>query len=226
MTTSKKLLLASIPSAGSDWLAQCFTDAVPELVTPAMASDRYKDVKEFFNPICNHVSPLVSQYFGCELPSTVRNLTRRLAWNERCDLMEFWPQEATFTKETFAVYQVGSLSASFDVVKLIRSAEHTFPPKRLRVWAWYQAIGQGLGMKSFNPRLWQAEAIAAHAVYSTMLDDFGSSRPSLRWEKLVTASPASLLAMLRDALPDWMQDHALSIADRILTTRNGCGRSL
>jgi hypothetical protein len=182
-------------------------------------------VKEFFNPICNQVAPPVAKYFGCELASTVGNLTRRLSWDERDELMGFWPQDATFTKETFVVYQVPALYDRFDVVKLIRSAEHTFPPKRLRVWAWYQMIGQGLGMKSFDPWLWKAEAYAAHAVYSAMLDDFGP-RPSLRWEKLVTASPASLLAMLRDALPDWMQDRALSIADRILTTRNGCGRSL
>jgi hypothetical protein len=59
-----------------------------------------------------------------------------------------------------------------------------------------------------------------------VLDNLLGYRPSLRWEKLATASRESLLAMLREALPDWMHDHALPIADRILTTRNGCGRSL
>lgn len=222
----QRLLLASVPSSGSDWLAKCFTDAVPELVTPAVADPmRYGNVKEFFNPICNQACGPVCRYFGCELTSCRDALTRELEADELQHVMEQWPAAATFTKETFAVFQLPRLANRFQIVSLVRSTANTFPPKRLRVWSWYQNIGLAMGFPLNGIVSVHAHAMAAHLAYAAALKSFSPTKP-LEWENLVTDSKAEIEEQLRRSLPEWLADSAAAIAEQIIATRDDSGRGV
>lgn len=220
----QRLLLASVPSSGSDWLAKCFVEAVPELVTPAVADPmRYGQVKEFFNPICNQKCGPVADYFGCELHSSMGKLTRSLEHEELEHVMCHWPENATFTKETFAVFQLPRLASRFQIVSLVRSTSNTFPPNRLRVWSWYQNIGLALGSPLMEKVGVRAHAMAAHVAYCEVLKSL-SPTPTLEWERLMW-QPNEVWEMLRAALPEWLDDVQVgAIAEQVSKTADTKGR--
>lgn len=125
------LLIASMPSSGSDWLADCFMEANPEL----------KYSREHFSPLCNlGDSEILSPHFGDYLYSCTRNLTTPLPDRTLNGVLEYiWrPRGHTFTKENYLAFKLESMSKRFNVVVLARRTEDTFPPTRQRVTAWYE----------------------------------------------------------------------------------------
>lgn len=125
------LLLASLPSSGSDWVASCMVDANPEL--------RYS--REFFCPTVNlpHSREL-SAVLGDTLYSNVKNLCRPISAAELDHLLDStWRQtNFNFSKENYLPFQLEAFAEKFDIVVLLRRFRDTFPPHRHRVMQWYE----------------------------------------------------------------------------------------
>lgn len=132
----KDCMIVSAPNSGSDWLAGLIARHAPDL--------RYYE-KEFFNPICNpKYRDLLEPVFGCELVSCYRMIGLRSSfhpdWMDRV-YRQTWLQEPyNFDKENFVGFQLPFFADRFRLVLLYRSAASLFPPSRLRVLAWYDAI--------------------------------------------------------------------------------------
>jgi len=133
-------MIVSIPNSGTDWLAS--------IIEKWGSGLRYYR-KEFFNPICNpRYGQQLELGFGCELVSCYRNIGVRSADQvktlddvyRRTWMRENW----NFDKENFSAFKVPWLAEHFELVFLYRSYDSMFPPSRLRVLAWYDAIYNAL----------------------------------------------------------------------------------
>ncbi len=157
-------MMLSLPNSGTDWLCR--------ILAKHGRGDglRYYD-KEFFNPICNlkHATVLEGP-FGCELASCFENIGVRSELQAR-DLeaayQASWEMEGyNFDKENFSALKVPFFAQHFDIVFLYRPAYNVFPPSRLRVWAWYDAIYTAMvanGEIKADQLDLQERALAAHA---------------------------------------------------------------
>ena len=190
-STPKQYVILSLPSAGSDWLADVIRQS---------SGLRYYH-KEFFNPLTNpNHSPRLSDGFGCELVGCYQNIAA--PWKEHVEELdniyaETWDvEDYDFDKEVFSPFKVGWYARHFQVVVLVRSEESVFPPVRLRVWQWYEAIWQSIA------HLFQAKpqgTIVAHALcgykvaLSAITDDAAELHiPVLRYDDLVNLPEADL----------------------------------
>lgn len=125
------LLLASMPSSGSDWLASCIKEAVPSL--------NYS--REHFSPLCNlRDSELLSEHFGDYLYDSTHNLCSKLTDQHlSCVLNQVWVGRGhTFCKENYLAFKLDAFAKRFDTIVFARRTEDTFPPNRQRVTAWYE----------------------------------------------------------------------------------------
>ena len=190
-------MMLSLPNSGTDWLCR--------ILAKHGRGDglRYYD-KEFFNPICNlkHATVLEGP-FGCELASCFENIGVRSEYQAR-DLeaayRATWEIEGyNFDKENFSALKVPFFAQHFDIVFLYRPADNVFPPSRLRVWAWYDAIYTAMvakGVIEADQLDLQGRALAAHkACWDIMRDAakrFGA--PILDYETLCKASTESAVA--------------------------------
>lgn len=125
------LLLAALPSGGSDWFASCIRMAQPTL--------RY--AREFFCPMCNW------QYAGRlerDLGDTTYAATDKLCVEMTDDslnslLNDTWRREDyNFCKENYLPWKLTAFSKQFTTVVLVRDFDDTFPPNRQRVIRWYE----------------------------------------------------------------------------------------
>lgn len=124
------LLLASLPSSGSDWIAECMRGSCHSIYW-----------REFFCPTVNwKYSDRLMTSLGDTLYSTVPNLCRQFTENELDRLLEkTWRQEEyCFTKENYLAFQLSEFAKTFTVVILLRRFKDTFPPRRHRVMQWYE----------------------------------------------------------------------------------------
>ena len=128
-------LILSLPNSGTDWLCP---------ILARQGGLRYYQ-KEFFNPICNPVhGTRLEAAFGCELASCYANIG--LPWDRQVETLESlyrttWAAEPyNFDKENFSPLKVAWFARHFRIVMLHRAASSVFPPSRLRVLAWYDAI--------------------------------------------------------------------------------------
>lgn len=124
-------MLASMPSQGTDWLAECIVRSHPDL--------RY--CREYFSPMCNWKrSQILSQALGDTLYGTTGNLCRYLVEEEIDVLLDLtWRRDSyNFTKENYLAFQLEQFSESFTVIALLRRFQDTFPPRRHRVMRWYE----------------------------------------------------------------------------------------
>jgi hypothetical protein len=192
----KQYLIVSLPSHGTDWLS------------PILARHgglRYYD-KEYFNPICNrqHGARLESA-FGCELVSCYRNIG--VPWDRQIETLESlyretWERDAfDMTKEIYSAAKVGWFARHFQVVMLYREAASVFPPSRLRVYAWYDAIYNALAEGGhITHRGWDLaeRAAIAHQASWAMLREAASQYgiPILDYDQLCTAPPDRIPEML------------------------------
>ena len=130
-------MILSLPNSGTDWLC-------PILATHGHL--RYYE-KEYFNPICNlEHGELLSQAFGCEMVSSHRNIGERPNADEETIYRYTWAlqNDWNFDKENFSAFKVPFFNEHFRLVFLHRAFDSIFPPSRLRVWSWYDAIWNGL----------------------------------------------------------------------------------
>jgi hypothetical protein len=124
-------LLASLPSSGSDWFADCICKADPSL--------RY--AREYFSPTCNlqHASRL-EQVVGDTLAGSLSKLVTPASCSSVAQLLDdTWRRDNyNFTKENYLPFHLSEFQKWFDVVILLREFKHTFPPRRHRVMQWYE----------------------------------------------------------------------------------------
>lgn len=125
------MLLASLPSSGSDWLAGCIARSHPAL--------RYR--REYFSPIANwRRSQRLATVLGDTLFYTTPQLCRARSRAEIQSLLDStWRQDGfNFTKENYLAFQIEQFAETFTVIVLLRRFEDTFPPHRHRVMRWYE----------------------------------------------------------------------------------------
>lgn len=185
-------MILSLPNSGTDWLC------------PILAKHgglRYYE-KEFFNPICNRqYGDLLEQAFGCELVSCYRNIGVRS--DDQVDVLErvyrqTWARhDWNLDKENFSPFKVSFFARRFLIAFLYRSPENVFPPSRLRVWQWYDAIYHGLvdnGLVARNHGGLRARAAAAHWVCWNEMRTWArmTGAPFLDYELLCTGDETAV----------------------------------
>lgn len=134
----KPLMMMTLPSSGSTWLA--------DVIVRELGLVAHQKSAEFFQPLTNLglYEPL-SRCFGSENPSCMSNITTMPKKDEfEYAVAQFHKHGYTFCKEVFQFYHTPMFVNHFRVFFLYRSAEDTFPPRRLRVLSWYDAIATSI----------------------------------------------------------------------------------
>lgn len=215
MSARKPFLIISTPNSGSDWLAECIQRAT-----------RWRYFrKEFFNPLTNgpYAETLLSQ-FGCELATGAENLATCYTQQIDTVIERTWPRDTyDLNKEVWSFCKLPALKAHFDCIVLTRSTSSLFPPSRLRVWQWYDAIWHALkksGRIELNAATPQARAREAHSAATDILlrDATAMSVPQLSYDQLITAEPDEVRRISTWLATIWPLD-AEKLAVEIITTR-------
>jgi hypothetical protein len=131
------LLLASLPSSGSDWCARAICASNPTLIY----------AREYFCPFVNWKdSQRLEQTLGDTLSANTGRLVRGITLPALDSLLEeTWRRSgASFTKENYLPYQLETFAERFEVIILLREFCETFPPNRRRVLMWYEHFGVSL----------------------------------------------------------------------------------
>ncbi len=217
MSARKPFLLLGTPNSGTDWLAGCIV---------RVTGWRYFQ-KEFFNPLTNaqHSETLLSN-FGSELVTGLENLATCHTQGIDAVVERTWPADTfDFNKEVWSFCKLPALVAHFDCLVITRSAASLFPPSRLRVWQWYDAIyhafarvhGPHWQHEHFTP---QARALHAHAVASDRLtrDATAIGVPQLSYDHLINAESDEIHRVCCYIEKHWPIP-ALHLAAEILATR-------
>jgi hypothetical protein len=140
----KPLMMMTLPSSGSTWLA--------DVIVRELGLVAHQKSCEFFQPLTNLAlyEPL-SKCFGSENPSCMDNIMTMPKQDDfDFAVKQFHKHGYTFCKEVFQFFHTPLFVRHFDVFFLYRSAEHTFPPSRLRVLSWYDAIATAIENKVGN----------------------------------------------------------------------------
>jgi hypothetical protein len=133
----KPVCCLTLPNSGSDWICR---------ILAKHSDEDYYD-KEFFNPITNlkHARSLELK-FGCELVTCHRNIARECL-DVHLDAIKSLTWDAngyTFTKEVYGTFKAEWFARRFNCFVLLRDERSVFPPRRLRVYGWYDAIWNSL----------------------------------------------------------------------------------
>lgn len=202
----KPLMMLSLPNSGSTWLAGCIAETVPDC--------RYAE--EFFHPMRNERHELVLRaVFGCELVSCYRNIV--MPGGEDVIRNAWIGAGFNFTKDVFSPFKLEAfLNAGFDCFVLLRAAEYSFPPTRLRVWsfyehAWWALRDAGYPMNAFTMR---GRAIEAHGIMqAALLQDARRLGVPVLWTgDLMTGDPGPLLRGVVPIVTD-------ATVERVMATR-------
>lgn len=166
MKMHQSLLMLSLPNSGSTWLA--------DLIAKHSRWDRY--CMEFFNPIRSpkHYNTL-ARNFGCELHACYKNIADPGDEMIDRDIRESWgTEEFNFTKEVFSPFKLEAFARHFRCFVLLRDLGDTFPPKRARIWSFYEhawfalkeagLLGNAYPAWHFEDRAMQAHAIMQAAI--------------------------------------------------------------
>jgi hypothetical protein len=199
-------MILSLPNHGTDWLCGILAkhgrgDAL-----------RYYH-KEFFNPICNpKYAGVLEGAFGCELASCYRNIgiasRDQEAELEAAYNLSWQCEHYNFDKENFSAMKVPFFARHFQLAFLYRTIDNVFPPSRLRVWAFYDAIYTALaasGVVQDGEQLdLEGRALVAHAAcwgeMRRQAELIGA--PILEYEWL--CKPESLDELLHHLSRGWM----------------------
>ena len=198
MDTPRQYMILSLPNHGSDWLCEI------------LAKHGHGDVlryyhKEFFNPICNpkHATVL-EDAFGCELASCYHNIGVRSCEQEAeiasVYRLTWMAEHYNFDKENFSAMKVPFFARHFQLAFLYRAVDNVFPPSRLRVWAFYDAIYMGLlstGVVQDNEQrdLKERARVAHAACWGEMRHQAEKlDAPILDYERLCTAGSVDEVA--------------------------------
>jgi hypothetical protein len=202
-------MLVAMPSSGSDWLSGCMLRAKPEL--------RHPPVKEFWNPICNLAKYCeLAQVFGCETIDTYRNIARIDSYEDIDNFLtlfdSIWHHDWQFTKEVWHGFHIFILSMRFNCVGLVRDAENTFPPQRLRVYQWYGAIVDSLIVNQRLESHYRHEHLIekAYIGHKRLKDSITSELPAvICWEHLVSKDRGRVVESCR-LLSDYIDPETLA----------------
>jgi len=234
--SGNQYIILSLPSCGTDWLATCIQKTHPEL--------RYH--REFFNPICNleHAETL-GQAFGCEMIPYHKRIA--VPWRNQFETisdayLKTWPGSGlNFTKENFSAFKVGFFAGVFKCIGVLRPVHAVFPPPRLRVVAWYNAIfdsirgyvdqcgnfNDGLVGRIVTNSLREARtplerAVAAFVISSIVLTRglLDNDSPLLEYSSLVQLRGGDLWDYLKRNLPEGIDVDALAAEIEITADRS------
>lgn len=215
--TDKPLLMLSMPNSGSTWFALLLAEFLP--------GHRYYD-KEFFNPVCNMKHERVlRRNFGSELASCYRNICSPGDARIGADIEATWGKENyTFTKECMSPFKLDAFLPYFGVFLFLRTAANTFPPKRVRVWSFYEHMWHSLRdhdwpvtATALDARCWEAH----HIIQCVMIDTaVARGVPVLWWEDLF--GPANTMAPVLAQTVGWASDDLIrAIVERRQATERG-----
>jgi hypothetical protein len=211
----KPFLLLGTPNSGTDWLAGCIA---------RVTGWRYFQ-KEFFNPLTNAAcAETLLTEFGCELVTGLGNLATCYTQQIDAVIEKTWPRDFyDFNKEVWSFAKLPALVAHFDCLVLTRSTSSLFPPSRLRVWQWYDAIWNSLhaaGRIELNATTPIARAREAHAAANDiLLRDAAALRvPQLSYDHLISSTPEEVRRCCTWLATIWPLD-AEKLAVEIITTR-------
>jgi hypothetical protein len=193
---NKPLMMMTLPSSGSTWLA--------DVIVRELGLLAHQKSAEFFQPLTNLplYAPL-SRCFGSENPSCMSNI---MTMPHRDDfefaVAQFHKHGYTFCKEVYQFFHTPMFAQHFNVFFLYRSAEHTFPPKRLRVLAWYDAIATAIETQignQFTKTNLLARSIEAHRwCWEYLIQGYADSYglPILNYETIASGTEAEATAEL------------------------------
>lgn len=190
---TKPLLMLTMPNSGSTWLANAIGKSLPGC--------RYYE-KEFFNPVCNMKHELVlRRQFGSELLDCYRNIATPGDATIHDDIRATWGAEKyTFTKECQSCFKLPVFLQHFKVFVFVRSAAESFPPRRARVWSFYEHAWWALKAQGhvLNAVSTPDRALEAHRIlYDRLLSDAAAHDvPVIHYSELFTADPETLRATL------------------------------
>lgn len=190
--TDENRIMFTLPNTGSTWFAGLLGRHIPGC--------KYYD-KEFFNPVCNikHSLTLINN-FGSELACCYRNIATSGDENITDDIAATWGVEPyTFTKETYSAYKVASFANLFRCFVFLRREENSFPPRRARVWSFYEHAWQALkdaGHDLHEVSLYD-KMIAAHRILESQLLRSAKAHnlPVIWWEELFADSHTIFLKL-------------------------------
>lgn len=181
----KKMILA-MPSSGSDFFARAVARAT---------GWSYYD-KEWFNPMCNlsRYDRLVRAGCGCETVGAYERISWPEVWTHIDDVVqEFSDEGYVLDKEVFGHSKIQFFrERGFDCIALVRSAESMFPPSRLRVLQWYDAIARSHGTQDKGDFL--ESVYYGYRICRTLLEGSG----------LTVVDYDSMLKFGCDQIRDWI----------------------
>lgn len=153
----KPLLMLSLPNSGSTWLAEQIANTLPGC--------KYYDM-EFFNPLRNPANEQrLVRHFGAALVSCFRNIAKADGCGIDDDIAKTWGRaQCNFNKEVFSPLKLPVFVRHFKCFVLLRKTEDTLPPRRMRIWsfyehAWFALSEAGFALPGTTAR---ERAMAAH----------------------------------------------------------------
>lgn len=213
----KPLLMLTLPNSGSTWFAAAIAKHLPGC--------RYYD-KEFFNPVCNLKHEVVlRRNFGSELVSCYRNIALPGDGAIDDDIRATWGSENyTFTKECQSAFKLPVFMRHFQCFAFLRSADDTFPPRRARVWSFYEHAWFALrdaGYDALVETTLQGRAREAHATLQARIQfDADALGVPLLWHRELFSHSFVVRERLRGAL-GWVSD---ALVEEIFSTRQSFAR--
>jgi hypothetical protein len=202
------LLIAAVPSCGSDWFAECVRDA---------SSHSY--YREFFNPMTNwRLADTIGAEFGCESPLYIDNiLTASSEESLQRIVSETWASSGlTMTKENWSHRKLWYLKDHFHVVCFARRAEDSLPPTRARVVCWMHGLARTLGVAGSG---FVADAISGYTAWVGELVKTAESLylPMVWWHDVMAMEKDALVGLIDGLKMPGVDSEAC--ADRIISTR-------
>ncbi len=181
----------------TDWFAATLTKHNPNL----------KYFREFFNPINNRkYQDTLGLAFGSEMVSNHKNITSPEPPLEEVFQKTWMKEKYNFTKENYLPFRAKFFSNKFQCFILLRKTELVFPPSRLEVIVWYDAIYNAL---IYHKRHLEDEIIS--------LIEFAEKRADTTNEKVVAACEICSRKLAGDAkllgIPSLDYDHLMSGTD-------------
>lgn len=220
-----QIALISLPSSGSTWFAKCMIKAFG---LQAPNDDNY----EFFQPLRSlSYGAELSRCFGLETVSQFKNIATPC---NGIDLEIFeevyqttWEKEPyNFCKEVWSFAKLPLFNQHFRCVCLTRSAEETFPPNRLRVYGWYDAIWNAYRIYGKVPFAqcydYKQKAIEAHnwATQNMLSDAATLDIPVIRYSVIAGGNAAEIAKEIDNG---WISKLSISLVgnlvDEIISTR-------
>ena len=123
--------ILSMPNCGSDWFSECYAKVYNKSY-----------FREYFNPVTNKkFEREISQAFGSEQVRNYKKIAHFDMQSCMSVMSSTWDTESyDMTKENYSAFKVEFFYQKFNCICLLRDLENSFPPGRLEVHNWYDAI--------------------------------------------------------------------------------------